>query len=166
MSRLRKKWNLRAKWEKNFLRNEFILSVITTIIIAVWIYKGNGSVVVDGLLKGSRSSVYVALAAILGSLLGFVITALSIIIGYSANDKLEFLRKTAPYEQLWKVLLKTIRALSLATGAMIVGLVLDRDNAPNHIIFCICVYTIVLSLMRLWRCVWVLENVIGIIIQP
>lgn len=130
-----------------------------------WVVWLGGSGVVDSILHESRSAVYGALASIFGALLGFVITALSIIIGYSGNERLEFLRKTPHYNTLWEVLLKTIKALSFATGAMIVGLVLDRDSSPNHLIFCICVFTILLSLLRLWRCIWVLENVIRIIIK-
>ena len=90
---------------------------------------------------------------------------MSIIIGYSANEKLEFLRKTKHYDTLWEVLLKTIKALSVATGAMIVGLVLGRDSSPNNLIFCVCAFTILLSMLWLWRCIWVLENVIHIIIK-
>ncbi len=106
-----------------------------------------------------------ALASIYGSLLGFVITALSIIIGYSTNEKFEFLRKSKHYPTLWEVLISTIRALSAATVIMVISLVFDRDSSPQYLIFCVCVFTILLSLFRLRSCIWVLENVILIIIK-
>src|SRR6266702_6186164 len=146
MSRISRSWNL------HFLRYEFILSLLAGIFFMGWVVWFGGSGVVDSILNGSRSAVYGALASIFGSLLGFVITALSIIIGYSANEKFEFLRKTNHYGTLWEVLFKTIKALSVATGAMIVGLVLDRDSSPNHLIFCVCAFTLLLSLLLLWRC--------------
>lgn len=149
----------------HFLGFELFLSILLSIFFAIWVVWFSGSVIVDTILHGNRSAVYGALATIFGSLLGFVITALSIIIGYSANEKLEFLRKSKHYPTLWKVLLSTIRALSIATVVMIIGLVIDRDSSPNNLILCFCVFTTLLSLFRLRRCIWVLENVIQIIIK-
>lgn len=158
MSRLIRWWNL------HFLLYEFVISLLAGSLLLVWVYKFGGSVVVNSILNGNRSVVYGALASIFGTLLGFVITALSIIIGYSANEKFEFLKKSKHYSTLWEVLIKTIKALSLATAAMIIGLVFDRDSSPNNIIFCFCTFAALLTLLRLWSCIWVLENVIRIII--
>jgi hypothetical protein len=44
----------------------------------VWERAFGGHTMVDGVLQGNRGSVYGALASILGALLGFVITVLSI----------------------------------------------------------------------------------------
>src|SRR5712692_10055225 len=134
MSRLIRWWNL------HFLLYEFVISLLAGSLLLVWVSKFGGSVVVNSILNGNRSVVYGALASIFGTLLGFVITALSIIIGYSANEKFEFLKKSNHYSTLWDVLIKTIRALSLATAAMIIGLVFDRDSSPNNIIFCFCTF--------------------------
>lgn len=158
MSRIIRSWNV------HFLFYEFVLSLLVGCILLVWVTKLGGSTIVNSILKENRSAVYGALAGISGTLLGFVITALSIIIGYSASEKFEFLKKSKHYATLWEVLIKTIRALSLATIAMIIGLIFDRDNSPNNIIFCFCVFTALLSLLRIWSCIWVLENVIRIII--
>lgn len=159
MSRIRHFWNV------HFLGVEFAISVIISVIFTIWVVWFRGSTEVDSILNGNRSAVYGALASIFGSLLGFVITALSVIIGYSTNEKFEFLRKSKHYPTLWKVLLQTIKALSVATIFMIVGLVFDRDNSPHDIILCFCVFAILLSFFRLKRYIWVLENVIYIIIK-
>ena len=158
MSRLIRWWNL------YFLFYEVVISLLAASLLLVWVTKLGGSVAVNSILNGNRSAIYGALASIFGTLLGFVITALSIIIGYSASEKFEFLKKQKHYSTLWDVLIKTIRALSWATVAMIIGLIFDRDSSPNNIIFCFCAYTALLSLLRLWSCIWVLENVIRIII--
>jgi hypothetical protein len=149
----------------HFLGFELFLSILLSIVFAVWDVWFGGSVVVDSILHGNRSAVYGALASIFGALLGFVITALSIIIGYSANEKFEFLRKTKHYPTLWKVMLSTVKALSIATVVMIIGLIVDRDSSPNTLILCLCVFATLFSLFRLRRCIWVLENVILLIIK-
>ena len=159
MSRMKRFWGI------HFLGIELVLSILGGIFFTVWVIWLGGSAIVNSILYQNRSTVYGAIASILGSLLGFVITALSIIIGYSTNEKFEFLKSTKHYFTLWKVLLDTIKALSIATAAMIVGLIFDRDTYPHDLILCFCVFTIFLSVFRLKRCVWVLENVIHIIIK-
>ena len=79
-------------WNKNFLNCELALSILVGIFFVIWVVWFGGSAIVDNILNGNRSAVYGVLASIFGSLLGFVITALSIIIGYSANEKFEILR--------------------------------------------------------------------------
>ncbi len=160
MSRIRRFWNI------HFLGLELAFSVLAFIVFTIWVFRLGGSAVVDSILNGNRSSVYGALASIFGSLLGFVITALSIIIGYSTNEKFEFLRKSDYYQKLWDILISTIKTLSIATLVMLVGLIFDRDSSPHQIILCICVFPTSLSLFRIKNCIWVLENVVGIIINP
>jgi hypothetical protein len=156
---------IRRFWAAHFLGLEFVLSILAGILFMIWVFWFRGSVVVESILHGNRSAIYGALAQIFGSLLGFVITALSIIIGYSTNEKFEFLRKSKHYPTLWKVLISTIRALSAATVMMVISLVFDRDSSPQYLFLCICVFTTLLSLFRLRSCIWVLENVILIIIK-
>ncbi len=149
----------------HFLGLELTISVVLSIFFSYWVIWHGGAYPVDSVVNGNRGAIYGTLASILGSLLGFVITALSIIIGYSTSDKFEFLRKAKPYPTLWEVLLSTIKFLSLATISMIVGLIFDRDSSPNNFILCFCVFTVVISLLRLKRCLWVLENVVHIVIK-
>jgi hypothetical protein len=158
-------YSIRRLWNAHFLGFQLGLSILGGILFTTWIFWFGGSVVVDSILHENRSAVYGTLAQIFGSLLGFVITALSIIIGYSTNEKFEFLRKSKHYPTLWKVLISTIKALSAATVVMVVGLVFDRDSSPQPLILCFCVFTTLLSLFRLRSCLWVLENVILIVIE-
>lgn len=148
-----------------FLELELIASIVLAGAFTIWMFRFGGSAVVNDILDQNRSAVYGTLASILGALLGFVITALSIIIGYTTNEKFEFIRSSRHYFTLWRVLLSTIKALSLATAAMVVGLIFDRDTSPQNWILCVCVFTILFSLFRLRRCIWILENVIHIIIK-
>ena len=149
--------------ELHFLGLGMVYSILATCAFAAYLYIFKGTIAVDHILQDNRSAVYGTLATIFGSLLGFVITVLSIIIGYSTNAKFEFLKKTKHYKTLWAVLMKTIWALSLATGYMIIGLVFDRDNSTHDVILCLSIYPLALVFFRLKRCIWVLEKVIEII---
>jgi hypothetical protein len=155
---------LRQVWDIHFLGLELLISFLAFILFVIWVFYFSGSVVVDSILKANRSAVYGTLASIFGSLLGFVITALSIIIGYSTSEKFAFLRKSKHYPTLWNVFVSTIEALSVTTIMMVAGLVFDHDISPNHLILSLCVFTFLLSLLRLISCVWVLKLVIRIVV--
>ncbi len=157
MSQVRRFWNL------HFLGCQLAISLVIGIAFLVWVFRFNGSVVVDGILHGNRSAIYGALSAIFGSLLGFVITALSIIVGYSTSERFDFLRKSKHYHTLWDILINTIRVLSVSTIVMVISLIFDRDSSPQYLIFCGSVFVATLSLFQLWNCLWVLERVIRII---
>lgn len=157
MSRLRRLWNL------HFFGCQLVISIMIGIIFLIWVFRYNGSVVVDSNLHGNRSAIYGVLASIFGSLLGFVITALSIIIGYSTSERFDFFRKSKHYHTLWDILINTIKVLSVSTLAMLIGLIFDRDNSPQYFIFCFSVSIALLSLFQIWNCMWVLEKVILII---
>src|SRR5260370_626069 len=157
---------LKRNWGIHFLGMELVLSILGGVIFGIWVKWLGGALTVDHLLTGNKSAVYGTLASIFGALLGFAITVLSVIIGYSTNEKFQFLRKAKHYSTLWKILLSTIKALSAATIVMILGLVFDRDSSPHHLILSFSVLITLLSIFRLARCIWVLENVVNIIIKP
>jgi hypothetical protein len=122
--------------------------------------------VLDGLLQQNRPAIYQALASILGALLGFVITAISIVLAFAGMDRLELLRGSPHYGTLWSVFTQTTWILALATVCALAALILDRDAAPNRLALYLCLLTALLSAVRIARCVWVLEQLIGIIVQP
>jgi hypothetical protein len=163
MSEAHKKNGLRERWAKEFLRFEFLSSILMTILFFIWFEYFSGQVLVDQVLLGNRSAIYGALAAIFGALLGFVITAVSIVIGYSANDRLAIVRDSPEYPKLWKIFISAIRATALATMAALLGLIFDRDTSPSYWILFFNLFAFILILFRLGRCIWVLENIINLL---
>lgn len=153
-------------WKVHFLAAEFGVAVFIGLCFATWMILFGGASLVEETLKGNRSAVYGALASIFGSLLGFTITAVSIVLGYVANDRLAIIRNSRHYTTLWKVFTSTIRALGLATIVALAALILDRDTAPNRLFLYFCVWASTLAVLRLIRCLWALENVIGLVTAP
>lgn len=153
-------------WRVNFLRAEFWLSVIVAVAFVLWATFGGGSAHIDTLLKGNKGAVYATLASIFGSLLGFTITAVSIVLGFSASEKLGIVRDSAQYPTIWQTFIAAIRALGTATIASLVGLVIDRDSSPVHLVLYVAVWAAILAVLRLVRTVWVFENVIDIVTMP
>jgi len=152
-------------WEAHFLPLEFFVSILTMAGFIIWGEFYSGRWVMDSLLEGNRSAVYGALSAIFGALLGFVITAVSIVLGYVASDKLTLVRESPHYEDLWRVYKAAMRSLAVATIAGLLGLIFDREARPMPFLFYLNILTTMLAFFRLGRSIWVLENIISLVTQ-
>lgn len=152
-----------AFWRKHFLPVELGASVLLTaaLYFALQVYDSNTGFV--SLLKGSRVGLYAALTAVFGSLLGFAITAISIVIGFSQAPQLKVVRESEHYFALWRVFTSAIRALAFSTAIAIVALVADRDDSPRILLLYLCVFAFLLSSFRLARVIWVLERVVRLV---
>lgn len=157
---------LPAWWRARFILAELGASVIATSGFIGWVECLNGSSVIDGLLIGNRGPVYGALATIFGTLLGFTITAASIVLGFSSSPRLRVVRESTQYPTLWKVFGSTIRALALATIVALIALIVDRDSMPRHWALYLVVFGFLLSSVRIARAIWALENVIALVTRP
>jgi hypothetical protein len=74
------------------------------------------------ILDSQRGTVYGTLASIFGSLLGFVITTVSIVIAFATHERLAIVRASEHYPTLWKVFMSSIRVLGIATVVAFLGL--------------------------------------------
>jgi len=117
----------------------------------------------------NRSGLYGVLTSLWGALLGFTITAVSIVLVFSQDPRLKLVRESAHYPTLWQVFMSAIRILGLATAAGLLALLFDRDppgGSPRIVFFYVVVFFSTLAILRLWRCVWVLDRVVRIVSAP
>lgn len=150
-------------WARNFLIYELITSILISILFIIWFNYFGGVFVVSKFLSGNRPALYGTLASIFGSLLGFVITATSVVLGFSGSDSLAVVRESAQYPTLWKTFSATIRALAGATLVALACLLFDRDTAPAHYFVMLLVFATTLSVVRVARCIWALEKIIVLV---
>lgn len=150
-------------WRRRFLIIEFGVSIIVAGAFFAWYVQFGGAAFVEAFLKGHRAPIYGTLATIFGTLLGFGITATSIVVGFSGSEQLRLVRESRHYGTIWKVFSSTIRALGLATIVALLALIFDRDAEPIPVLMFALVFVSALSLLRVFRTVWILENVIDIV---
>ena len=153
-------------WKVHFVGAELALAALVGVAFTVWVFALGGERPTNLLLAGNRAPIYGTLASIFGSLLGFTIAAVSIILGYASTDRMEIVRKSKPYATLWRVFVAAMRALAFVTVVALAGLIFDRDAAPAPVILCLCVGTLTLAMLRLARCLWVFEQVIHLVALP
>jgi hypothetical protein len=147
-------------WRRHFLFIEALIVFITSIAFIIWFYCLDGAASVNAILIDNRSAVYGTMASIFGSLLGFVITATSIVLGFSVSDKLTVLRSSTEYPKLWKTFSSTIWALGVTALVSLVCLLLDKDKHPFPVLTLILVFFTLISLVRIARTIWALEHII------
>ncbi|HEY7289995.1 MAG TPA: hypothetical protein VH583_09185 [Vicinamibacterales bacterium] len=152
-------------WERRFLPLELGACVVAIVTLITWSEYFGGYAWIATVLDGNRGAVYGTLASILGALLGFTITTVSVVIAFSTERSLKRLRASNQYAMLWNVLTSTIRWLGVATIGCLVALIVDRDKKPEPWALYLCVFSVLVSVARLWRTAWILENVIRIIIH-
>ena len=116
-------------------------------------------------VNSSRDSIYESLATIHGTLLGFIITTVSIIIGYSTNEKLEIIVENDNYRDLWTTFTDTIKFLAVATLIAIISLIVDNSGIINWILFSLSIYSTLIVVVRIYRCIQIFEKIIRILIK-
>ena len=151
---------MRNFYNRNFILLEFIISILLILALASWIQNFLPPESLNNWFKGIKTDLYSTIAQISGTLLGFIITAVSIVIVLAESKKLDLLRKSEHYPTLYKIFVVTIKYLAFTTGVALIGMVFDRDSSPKYWITYICLFGVVLSIFGLARCIWVLESLI------
>ena len=156
---------MRQYWRTHFLGCELVASLLFAVALIV-VDRCTAGAIVTFVAPDNRGTLYGALASIFGGLLGFVITAVSILLTFAPSESFTLLRSNPHYVTLWNTYKSAIRALALATTATLAGLVLDRERVPQVIAFYAVVWSSVYASARVARCVWILEKVIDVVAQP
>lgn len=155
--------SLKNKIRKNFLFVELLLSLlITLILVLVSLVFGSKEDVLEWVLL-KRSDFYPTIATIAGTLFGFVITGVSVILAFSnsKSKRIKMLKKSKHYETIFDIYFSTIRYLAFTTVIAIIGIMVIRSWVVL-ISFFLLIWGVIISSFRLWRCLWVLEKIIKI----
>lgn len=103
----------------------------------------------EPLLKDNRGAVYGTMASIAGTMLGFVMAAYGIVLTAVGARQFARFRAGTAYLQLWSVFGRAVTALSLATLATLLALIIDRDARPRMWAAYACTCAYLLAIARL-----------------
>jgi len=149
-------------WRVHFLRVEMFLSILLTLIFVAVSEYGLMPQEIVSALSGSRSALYATLASIFGSLLGFSITAASVVVTIKDAPRLRIVRESRHHTTLWSVFFSTIRTVGMATVIALAGLLFDQVTSPKPWLFYLMLFAFIHSCLRITRTVWVLEHVVSL----
>ena len=148
---------VRRFWDDHFEFLEFLLPLVLALAFGSWIYWACGWHVVAPYMEGKRGAIYGTIAALLGSLLGFVIAAAAIVLGEA--DRLTFIREAGQLGNLFRVFRKSIVALGCGTISAVVALIIDGEEQAYRWVPTLVLFVTVLSIERVKRTVWILGAV-------
>ena len=153
---------IRIWWEARFLWLEFGVAVVLTGLFVAWYYTRAGADQI-ALLLTNRGDVYGALAGVCGALLGFVITAVSIVLGYTDHVRLQLVLSSPQGPVLWTVFRSTMKVLAASTISALLALIFDRQGSPIPLLLFLVFFTALLAALRVARSIWVFEYIIRIV---
>ena len=139
-----------------------MLSAAVSALFILYIEEDWGREELFKLLDTNRQALYASVAAIAGSLLGFIVATAAIILVVADSPRLRIVRESRHYGTLYSVLFTSIKYLAVTTVAALVTLMIDKDNDPKVEASYVLLFCAILSTLAVARTVWVLENVITI----
>lgn len=156
---------LHLHYEKHFALYDPLLCLIVVVALACFLDVSLGSVRMAHILDGDRQSLYETVATISGSLLGFIIATVSIIVGFSQVNGLRVMRESEQLGPLFEIYFSAIRYLALTTVWSLVSSLLDRDADPRPLIAYACLWAVLISIRYVQLCVWILHKIIRIVVR-
>lgn len=113
------------------------------------------------LLSTDAGVIFGALLGLHGSLLGFVLAALTIIMGYSSSPQLRVLRDAGQLPNLFLVYLAGVRASAVAAVFSLLAMLAAGGTPIAEGLAWAVALTTALSLGRLARTLWITKNVVS-----
>ena len=156
---------LRETWAANFLWCEFVVAAAAVVGLVAWSVPLGGSAHLDHFLKDHGETLYIVLAPITAAMLGFILAAAAIVVTSASTERMEILRESDHYPDLWATFRSAFRCLGLATLASLVGLVVSGPSL-SRIIFYVVAALASLAALRTARCIWAMNWVIHIFTGP
>ena len=152
---------------KSFQRNlDLIVSLLIVFIFASWTLTHRGKKDLLNLLDGSHATIYTTLATVDGALLGFMITASSIILGHLANEKFADFKKDVHYKTFWNTVTSSIKLLGLNTCLSVLALIFDRNTNPEIFLTDLVFGVTLLTIWRLFKAMRLMKLLLDIELIP
>lgn len=142
-------------WNHLFIYN-IILALILVILIKLILESFLFPNFYEFYILSKTKDIYTVIATIGGTLLGFIITSISIIIAFTESDKIKILRQTNHYKSLFNIYFNTIKILAITTILAIIGILANYEP----ILFYIILMFVITSILFIWASIWALEQII------
>ncbi|MDR3222382.1 MAG: hypothetical protein LBT66_01415 [Methanobrevibacter sp.] len=150
-------------YKENFLKIGIYIATIMTFVLFLLLNSLFDSICLQQLIENFRANFYVATSTIAGTLFGFIITTISIIMIFMESTKLKDLKNlnTKTKKDLFKTFTSTLSYLFLFILISLFGLIAPK--CLNTVIFYLIIWSGIIIIIRLYYCLWIIKNLIKII---
>lgn len=115
-----------------------------------------------GILLGRRKEIYAATLGLHGTLLGFIIAAITIALTFVSSPRFEILRRTEQWPRLFGSYTRSVRWAAMATLLSLTALLVDNDTNPNRFAAALCFTAILFAVLTITRMLWVTEKTVRV----
>lgn len=140
------------------------MDAVAVVVAVAFAWRCNNTL--GSAVEGHRDGLYGALAGVHAGLLGFVLAALAIVLGYAQLERFEAVRVGGHFPTLFDIYLAGVRTHTLALIACLVALFADRDDKPRELVTALVLALTALAIARLLRVIWVTRLVVGVVVKP
>lgn len=146
-------------WQTNFVAIDVLLSLATWSLL--YIATGTTVAPIDSFsdwLGKDRVAFYSAWVSVAASMLGFVLSGLTIVIALLQFPIFERVRRSLACGLIWKAYVSAAVTLGALVVLLTLGLVLDRDGSRGRWLAYCSLCGIFTSGILTMRCVWILRE--------
>jgi hypothetical protein len=142
------------------LRSDAILVLVLVGAFFGWALTTEAAGRAATLPAGTRSAIYISVAATSGALLGFVITALSVLLALPSGRRLSFLRGSEAWPKFPQVFVRAAWLLGAATLVFTAAILVDDDPKPSTPMEAVGIGTAASAVLRVAACVFLLGRLV------
>jgi hypothetical protein len=152
--------------QQHWLLAQVVAAAIATAAVFALVGSGATGTRLGDWLSNDRAALYGTVAALAGSLLGFVLAAATIILTIAGSPRLARVTGSNQYVALWSMFLMATKGLGALTLWSLAALVLDRDSSPVPLMTYGLLFLSVIAALQIGTCVWILERVTRLMTKP
>jgi hypothetical protein len=153
------------RWiETHWTITQIIVAIAVTALAGLALGTGEPNTPLGAILGDNRAVLYGTIAAVAGSLLGFVLAAATIVLTVAGSARLNRITESNHYGELWSMFLAATKGLGLVTVAAMAALLFDRKDSPQPAFtYGLFLLSLVASL-QIGTCIWILERVTSLMV--
>jgi hypothetical protein len=141
---------------------EYTVATMASIPFAQWQPVSN---FLHELFKGRRGDIYPAIVGLEGVVLGFVVAALTIVLGYANSSRFELIKGTKNYAAIFRAYIQAAKWMGFALAYGVIALVFDTDEGPNSPLCLLLFVTLGLACFRFARVIYITEKVVKVVVN-
>lgn len=117
------------------------------------------------LFDDRRKDIYPAIVGLEGVVLGFVVAALTIVLGYANHSRFDVMKGTANYGGIFRAYTRSAKWAAFALVYGIAALIFDTDDNPNSPLCLMLLASLVLASVRFAWVLYITEKVVKVVVN-